>query len=49
MTSSLPDYARKDVAHHFHPYTNARAIEKEPPLVIVKGDGIEVTDDAGKA
>jgi 4-aminobutyrate---pyruvate transaminase len=40
--------AQKDVAHHFHPYTNLRAIEKDAPLIIVKGDGIEVIDDAGK-
>ena len=40
--------ARKDVANHFHPYTNLRAIEKDAPLMIVAGDGIEVIDDAGK-
>ncbi len=40
--------ARKDVASHFHPYTNLRAIEKEPPLVIVAGDGVEVIDEHGK-
>ena len=42
------ELARKDVAHHFHPYTNLRAIEKDAPLIIVEGDGIEVIDDAGK-
>lgn len=40
--------ARKDVANHFHPYTNLRAIEKDAPLIIVEGDGIEVIDDTGK-
>lgn len=40
--------AKKDVANHFHPYTNLRAIEKDAPLIIVEGDGIEVIDDAGK-
>jgi 4-aminobutyrate---pyruvate transaminase len=40
--------AQKDVANHFHPYTNLRAIEKDAPLIIVEGDGIEVIDDAGK-
>ena len=40
--------AQKDVANHFHPYTNLRAIEKDAPLMIVEGDGIEVIDDAGK-
>jgi 4-aminobutyrate---pyruvate transaminase len=46
--TKFSELARKDVANHFHPYTNARAIEKEPPLVIVEGDGVEVVDDAGK-
>jgi 4-aminobutyrate---pyruvate transaminase len=45
---TLPTLAQKDVANHFHPYTNLRAIEKDAPLIIVKGDGIEVIDDAGK-
>jgi len=40
--------AKKDVANHFHPYTNLRAIEKDAPLMIVAGDGIEVIDDTGK-
>jgi len=40
--------ARKDVANHFHPYTNLRALEKEAPLMIVQGDGVEVIDDTGK-
>jgi 4-aminobutyrate--pyruvate transaminase len=40
--------ATKDVANHFHPYTNLRAIEKDAPLMIVEGDGIEVIDDTGK-
>ena len=40
--------AKIDVANHFHPYTNLRAIEKDAPLMIVEGDGIEVIDDAGK-
>lgn len=48
MNAPISALAKKDVATHFHPYTNARAIEKEPPLVIVAGDGIEVIDDAGK-
>ena len=40
--------AKIDVANHFHPYTNLRAIEKDAPLMIVEGDGIEVIDDTGK-
>ncbi len=53
MNLSLPpisagDLAKKDVANHFHPYTNLRAIEKDAPLMIVAGDGVEVIDDTGK-
>ena len=40
--------AKIDVANHFHPYTNLRAIEKDAPLMIVEGDGIEVIDDTGR-
>ena len=40
--------AQKDVANHFHPYTNLRALEKDAPLMIVAGDGIEVIDDTGR-
>ena len=40
--------AKIDVANHFHPYTNLRAIEKDAPLMIVEGDGIEVVDDTGR-
>jgi 4-aminobutyrate---pyruvate transaminase len=46
--TSASTLAQKDVANHFHPYTNLRAIEKDAPLIIVEGDGIEVIDDAGK-
>jgi 4-aminobutyrate---pyruvate transaminase len=45
----LTPAARQDVAHHFHPYTNLRAIEKDGPLVIVEGRGVEVIDEHGKA
>lgn len=48
VATSTGALAKKDVANHFHPYTNLRAIEKDAPLMIVAGDGIEVIDDAGK-
>ncbi len=47
-TPDFPPLARKDVAHHFHPYTNLRAIERDPPLVIVRGEGVEVIDETGQ-
>jgi 4-aminobutyrate--pyruvate transaminase len=48
VATSTGALAKKDVANHFHPYTNLRAIEKDAPLMIVAGDGIEVIDDTGK-
>jgi 4-aminobutyrate--pyruvate transaminase len=40
--------AARDVAYHFHPYTDARAHEEHGPLIITKGAGCTVTDDSGK-
>jgi 4-aminobutyrate--pyruvate transaminase len=40
--------AARDVAYHFHPYTDARAHEQHGPLIIEKGAGCTVTDDSGK-
>src|ERR1017187_4522994 len=37
-----------DVATALHPYTNARAHEKSGPLIIERGKGIYVYDDAGR-
>ena len=40
-------YAALDAAHHFHPYSNAKRIENQGPMVIAKGKGIKVWDDQG--
>jgi 4-aminobutyrate--pyruvate transaminase len=40
--------AARDVAYHFHPYTDARAHEQHGPLIITRGEGCTVTDDSGK-
>ena len=40
-------YTALDAAHHFHPYSNARRIENQGPMVIEKGKGIKVWDDQG--
>ena len=40
--------AARDVAYHFHPYTDARAHEQHGPLIITRGAGCTVTDDSGK-
>ncbi|MEN3791098.1 aspartate aminotransferase family protein [Fulvimarina sp. MAC3] len=38
----------RDIAHHLHPYTNARRHEEVGPIVIAKGDGVYVEDIDGK-
>lgn len=48
MTSLPNSTASRDIAYHFHPYTNARKHEAEGPLVIAKGKGIHVFDEQGK-
>ena len=40
---------QSDVQHHLHPYTQLRQFEQEGPLVIVRGEGVEVFDENGKA
>jgi 4-aminobutyrate---pyruvate transaminase len=39
--------ARRDLSYHLHPSTNLRSVEKEGPLVIVRGDGVYIYDDEG--
>ncbi|HSV28019.1 MAG TPA: aspartate aminotransferase family protein, partial [Candidatus Omnitrophota bacterium] len=39
---------QSDVAHLFHPYTNLARHPETGPLVIVRGKGVRVFDDAGK-
>ncbi len=44
----LTALARRDISHHFHPYSNAQAVARDGPLVICGADGIEVIDEHGK-
>lgn len=37
-----------DAEHHLHPYSSVRQVEADGPLVISRGDGIRVFDEAGK-
>ncbi len=37
----------RDIANHFHGYTDARRHEEVGPLIIVEGEGIYVTDNSG--
>ena len=39
---------QRDIRYHMHPYTNARDLQDKGPLVIERGDGIHVFDNAGK-
>jgi 4-aminobutyrate--pyruvate transaminase len=39
--------ARADTRYHLHPYTQLRQIERDGPLVVVRGEGVHVFDEAG--
>jgi len=40
---------QNDTRHHLHPYTQLRELEQAGPLVIVRGEGVQVFDEHGKA
>jgi 4-aminobutyrate--pyruvate transaminase len=48
-TPAISPAGRSDIAHHLHPYTQLRQLEQEGPLVVVRGDGVRVFDEHGKA
>ena len=48
MSASITPARQRDIAHHLHPYTQLRALERDGPLVIVCGDGVHVIDEHGK-
>lgn len=39
----------RDIAYHLHPYTNLKLHRECGPLVISRGEGVRVFDDAGNA
>lgn len=47
--SRLNSLAARDVASVFHPYTDQVAHAENGPVVIAQGQGVRVTDDAGKS
>ena len=49
LKAEISSAGRSDVKHHLHPYTQLRQLEKDGPLVIVRGDGVQVFDEHGKA
>ena len=46
---TLTTAALADTKFHFHPYTQPRQLEREGPLVIVRGQGVQVFDEQGQA
>ena len=48
MTVQPNSIEARDKAYHLHSYTNARALERDGALVIERGEGIHVYDNAGK-
>ena len=46
-TTTLTRAADLDRRLHLHPYTQLRQLEREGPLVIVRGDGVHVVDEHG--
>jgi 4-aminobutyrate--pyruvate transaminase len=40
--------AARDIAYHVHPQTNLRRHQEEGPVIISRGDGVHVYDDAGQ-
>ncbi len=47
MTHATADLVRQDIAFNLHPYTNLALHEERGPMVIARGEGIYVWDDAG--
>jgi 4-aminobutyrate--pyruvate transaminase len=48
VTDKPNSYGARDAKVSLHPYTNARTIEAEGPIVIERGKGVYVYDDQGK-
>jgi 4-aminobutyrate--pyruvate transaminase len=45
---SLTPAALADTRFHFHPYTQPRQLERDGPLVVVRGEGVQVFDEQGR-
>ena len=48
-SQAISPAGKSDAKHHLHPYTQLRQLEKEGPLVIVRGDGVNVIDEQGNS
>jgi 4-aminobutyrate---pyruvate transaminase len=49
VSKPLTVAGQNDSRHHLHPYTQLRELEQNGPLVIVRGEGVRVFDEHGKA
>ena len=47
MNKVVNSIEAKDIANHFHPYTNPQILKENGPHVICKGEGIYVYDNTG--
>jgi 4-aminobutyrate--pyruvate transaminase len=47
MNAVVSQAARRDLAYHLHPTTNLASVQTDGPLVITRGDGVYVVDEAG--
>jgi 4-aminobutyrate--pyruvate transaminase len=45
---TLTARAEQDLRYHLHPYTNPALLARDGPLVIVRGEGVRVFDEAGR-
>lgn len=48
-STGINSLSRRDAESVFHPYTNALANEQDGPLVITRGEGVEVWDEDGNS
>lgn len=42
------DYQQLDAAHHIHAFLDQKALNREGPRVMVRGDGLQLWDNDGK-
>ena len=49
MTQSSHSLAQRDIENVLHPYTNVVSHNNTGPMVITKGEGIQVFDEAGNS
>lgn len=48
MTPPITALGRRDLAHHVHSNTDLRALERDGPLLITRGEGVYVFDEHGR-